>query len=67
MRRRAAPGRKPIRRSLLGVAAVLGLLTTAAPAHAVATIAADTTRAPLTDAAAAGVGPTLVAGGLSRT
>ncbi|HEV2774247.1 MAG TPA: hypothetical protein VGV90_01520, partial [Solirubrobacteraceae bacterium] len=65
--RRAAPGRKPIRRSLLGVAAVLGLLTTAVPAHAVATIAADTTRAPLTDAAAAGVGPTLVAGGLSRT
>ena len=46
---------------------LLGLLTAAAPAHAVATIAADTTRAPLRDALAAGRSPTLVAGGLDRT
>lgn len=67
MRDRAVRGRKAIRHSLLGVALLLGLLTAAAPAHAVATIAADTTRAPLGDAAAAGRSPTLVAGGLSRT
>jgi hypothetical protein len=67
VRHRAAPGRNGIRRSLLGVALLLGLLTTAAPAQAVATIAADTTRAPLGDALAAGRSPTLVAGGLSRT
>jgi hypothetical protein len=46
---------------------LLGLLTVAAPAHAVATIAADTTRAPLRDALAAGRAPSLVAGGLDRT
>lgn len=61
------PGCRPLRRSLVGVATLLGLLTAASPAHAVATVAADTTRAPLGDAAAAGRSPTLVAGGLSRT
>ena len=39
----------------------------AAPAPAVATIAADTTRAPLRDALGAGRSPTLVAGVLDRT
>ena len=67
MRDRPAPGRKTVRRSLLGVAMLLGLLTAAGPAHAVATIAADTTRAPLGDALAAGRSHALVAGGLSRT
>jgi len=47
--------------------ALLALLAVAAPAHAVSTIAADTTRAPLRDALAAGRSPTLVAGGLDRT
>ena len=61
------PGRKPIRRSLLGLALLFGLLTAAAPAHAVATIAADTTRAPLRDALGAGRSPSLLAGGLDRT
>jgi hypothetical protein len=60
------PGRKGIRRSL-GVTAVLVSLTVATPAHAVSTIAADTTRAPLRDALAAGRSATLVAGGLDRT
>ncbi len=46
---------------------MLGALTAAAPAHAVSTIAADTTRAPLRDALSAGRSPTLVAGGLDRT
>jgi hypothetical protein len=46
---------------------VLGLLTAAAPAHAVATIAADTTRAPLRDALTSGRSASLVAGGLDRT
>jgi hypothetical protein len=60
------PGRNGIRRSLLGLAVLLGALTAAAPAHAVATIAADTTRAPLRDALAAGRSPVLTAGGLDR-
>ena len=67
MRQAAAPGRNGIRRSVLGFAVVLGLLAAAAPAHAVATIAADTTRAPLRDALTSGRSPSLVAGGLDRT
>ncbi len=61
------PGRNGIRRSLLGVGVLLALLAAAAPAHAVATIAGDTTRAPLRDALAAGRSPVLVAGGVDRT
>ena len=57
------PGRKGIRRSLLGVADLLGLLTAAAPAHAVA----DTTRASLRDALAAGCSPRLITGRVDRT
>ena len=54
-----------------GVAASLGgvalALVLAAPAHAVATIAADTTRSLLRDPLVAGRSPSLVAGGLDRT
>lgn len=60
-------GRSEVHRSLLGIATLLGLLSAAAPAHAVATIAADTTRAPLRDALTAGRSASLVAGGLDRT
>jgi hypothetical protein len=42
-------------------------LAAAAPAHAVATIAADTTRSVIRDPLLAGSAPTLVAGGLDRT
>lgn len=59
--------RNGIRRSLIGLAALLAALAAAAPAHAVATIAADTTRAPLRDALTAGRSPTLLAGGVNRT
>lgn len=66
------PGRSEIRRSRLGLATLLGLapllalLAAAGPAHAVATIAADTTRAPLRDAPTAGRSATLLAGGIDR-
>ncbi|MEA2217999.1 MAG: hypothetical protein QOJ35_625, partial [Solirubrobacteraceae bacterium] len=55
-------------RSLAATAAACGLaLVAAAPAHAVATIAADTTRSIVRDQLAAGRSATLVAGGLDRT
>lgn len=54
-----------------GLTAVLGALTlalvVAAPAHAVATVAADTTRSLLRDPLAAGRSASLFAGGLDRT
>ncbi len=55
------------RRWIAAAATLLGVLAAAAPAHAVATIAADTTRAPLSDPLAAGRSTVLTAGGLSRT
>ncbi len=42
-------------------------LTAAAPAHAGATVTADTTRSVIRDPLLAGRAPTLVAGGLDRT
>ena len=58
-------------RTLRSLAAIAGAgalcLVAAAPAHAVATIAADTTRSLVRDPLAAGRSPALVAGGLDRT
>ena len=51
--------------AMLGACALALVLT--APAHAVATMAADTTRAPTGDPLAAGRSPTLTAGLLDRT
>ena len=56
-----------MRRWTIAGAALIAGLVTAAPAHAVATIAADTTRAPLSDPLASGRSTVLVAGGLNRT
>lgn len=59
------------RGAALGLAAAVGALTlgfvVAAPAHAVATVAADTTRSLLRDPPTAGRSTGLVAGGLDRT
>ena len=56
-----------IRRWTIAAATLIAGLATASPAHAVATIATDTTRAPLSDPLANGRSTVLVAGGLSRT
>lgn len=59
-------GRTP--RGLIAALSALGLaLLVAAPAHAVATIAADTTRAPLSDPLVQGKATSLSAGVLDRT
>jgi hypothetical protein len=62
-----APHARTIRACLIGAATALALLAGAAPAGAVGTIAADTTRSLLRDPLTAGRGPALVAGGLDRT
>lgn len=49
------------------VGACIAALAVAAPAHAVGTISADTTRSLVVDPLAAGRSPSLVAGGLNRT
>ena len=62
-----APHARTLRACLITAATVLALLAGAAPAAAVGTIAADTTRSLLRDPLVAGRSPVLVAGGLDRT
>ncbi|MEY2514327.1 MAG: hypothetical protein QOJ89_1685 [bacterium] len=62
-----APHARTLRACLTAAGTALALLAGAAPAHAVGTIAADTTRSLLRDPLAAGRSPALVAGGLDRT
>ena len=59
---------RAVARGMTAAVAALALaLVVAAPAHAVATVAADTTRSLLRDPLSAGRGAGLVAGGLDRT
>ena len=62
-----APHVPTLRTCLIATATSLVLLAGAAPAHAVGTIAADTTRSLVRDPLVAGRSPVLVAGGLDRT